>query len=323
MGVHCTDLPLSQSGLNPVGEIRLKNFYVGLYRKLNPDYVLNYTVKPVIYSSIAAYQCQVPNIYSFITGLGYAFTQNNLKQQIVRKIVLHLYKQALPRNKKIFFLNEDDLVYFLQTGLVEQNRAVKIPGEGVDTRFFAPRENESRQKISFLLVARMLIDKGVREFLQAAAVLKSRHPHAEFLLLGKADNNPTAVSSDEILDWHHKGIVSYLGEVEDVRPHLSRASVFVLPSYREGLSVSTIEAMSMGKPIVTTSAPGCRETVSDGENGFLVPVKDASTLAQKMEYFIQNPNAISKMGKKSRELAVTRYDVHQVNRTLLEILGLN
>lgn len=317
------DLPLSQSGLNPMSEIRLKNFYVGLYRELNPDYVLNYTVKPVIYSSLAAYQCRVPNIYSFITGLGYAFTQNNIKQQIVRQIVLKLYKHALPRNKKIFFLNEDDLVYFLQRGLVEQNRAVKIPGEGVDTRLFSPCEKEVRQRTSFLLVARMLVDKGVREFLKAAAILKSRHPQAEFLLLGKADDNPTAVSLDEIMDWHNKGVVSYLGETEDVRPHLSRASVFVLPSYREGLSVSTIEAMSMGKPIVTTLAPGCREVINDGENGFLVPVKDVSALVQKMEYFIQNPQAVSEMGKKSRDMAVIRYDVHQVNQKLLGILGLN
>lgn len=168
----------------------------------------------------------------------------------------------------------------------------------------------------------MIKDKGIYEYIRAATILKKRYPWAKFRLLGPFDTNPTAISETQIKAWHNSGVIEYLGETKDVRPFLADTSVYVLPSYREGTPRTVLEAMAMGRPIITTDAPGCRETVIEGENGFLVPIKDEQALAKVMERFIQEPELIGKMGKRSREIAEEKFDVNKINATILQAMGL-
>jgi glycosyltransferase involved in cell wall biosynthesis len=232
-----------------------------------------------------------------------------------------LYRFALRHNTIVFFLNRDDIKYFRESRLVDNN-AVQLDGEGVDPLLYKPVDATVKQT-TFLLIARLIRDKGIREFVQAAAILKNRHPKAIFQILGPFDSNPTAMTPEQISAWQASGSIEYLGEAKDVRPYIANSSVDVLPSYREGLPRTVLEAMAMGRPIITTDAPGCRETVTDGENGFLVPVKDVEALAAAMEKFILQPELIKKMGERSREIVEEKYDVHKVNARIQQHMGLS
>ena len=343
MGVTYRSIRLDRTGLSPLKDIVAFIDFVRMFRELCPDIVLCYTVKPVIYGSLAAWLAGVRHIYSIITGLGYVFIGNSWKQKLLRPFVCKLYWLALNRNTNIFFLNHDDKKTFYSYGIiVREGTDIRLNGEGVDTTLYSHRtsiENvvprgssvdtkysavnkSDNTKISFLLIARLIWDKGILEYVEAAKIISAKYNFVKFKLLGPFDCNPAAISKQQIDQWQASGAIEYLGETKDVRPFIANSSVYVLPSYREGLPRTILEAMAMGTPIITTDAPGCRETVTDGDNGFLVPVKDAEALAAAMEKFILHPELVDKMGKRCREIAEENYDVHKVNAVILRHMGL-
>lgn len=322
MGVEYRSVSLQRTGMNPWFDLIALRALWQLFRELKPDVVLGYTIKPVIYGSFAACIAGGSRIFSIITGLGYAFTGDTFKRRAINLVVRNLYSIALKRNKKVFFQNPDDLKLFLNLGLLtHREQAILINGSGVDIEHYTETPLPSGP-ISFLLIARLLRDKGIAEYATAAEKLKARYPQIAFRLLGPFDTNPSAIKQSQIENWSSKGIIEYIGETTDVRPYIAESSVYVLPSYREGTPRTVLEAMAMGRPVVTTDAPGCRETVRDGDNGFLVPAGDSAALAKAMERFILEPELICRMGRRSREIAVEKYDVHKVNAVIIEAMGL-
>ncbi|TCB49198.1 glycosyltransferase family 1 protein [Acinetobacter sp. ANC 4779] len=329
LGYCVHDIPMQRTGTNPVADLKTLLSMYALIKKIKPDYILSYTIKPVIYGTLAAWLAKVPHRYALITGLGYAFqnVETHSKRSIFQKLVHGLYQQALSRSHKVFFQNPDDLKLFQDLKLLGSNTpAVVVNGSGVNVTDFnvlpLPKNEQQQAKISFLLIARLLVDKGVREYAQAAEIIKQKHPNVEFNLVGWIDENPSAITQQELDQWVAKKIVKYWGKLTDVRPAIAESSVYVLPSYREGTPRTVLEAMAMGRAIITTDAPGCRETVVDGDNGFLVEVKSVESLVEAMQKFINQPELIEKMGNRSREIALHKYDVHQVNTQMMQEMGL-
>lgn len=329
LGYCIHEVPMQRTGTNPASDLKTLLSMYALIKKIKPDYVLSYTIKPVIYGTLSAWLAKVPNRYALITGLGYAFqnVETHSKRSIFQKLVHGLYQQALSRSHKAFFQNPDDLKLFQDLNLLKsQIPSVVVNGSGVNVTDFnilpLPTNEQQQAKISFLLIARLLIDKGVREYALAAEIIKQRHPNVEFNLVGWIDENPSAITQQELDQWVTKKTVKYWGKLADVRPAIAESSVYVLPSYREGTPRTVLEAMAMGRAIITTDAPGCRETVVDGDNGFLVEVKSVESLVEAMQKFINQPELIEKMGNRSREIALHKYDVHQVNTHMMQEMGL-
>jgi len=324
LGIKYEPLILDRTGLNPLSDFRATIQIMHLLRRLQPDITLGYTIKPVIFGSIAARLARVPNHFSLITGLGFSFVDSpnpTLKKRILNYLIRLLYRISLSSNRAVFFQNPDDRNLFVQLGLVSSNQTVVVNGSGIDLDHFRPAPLYTERPI-FLLIARLLKDKGIREYIEAAQLIKRRYPEAVFLLVGPSDSNPAAISAEEIAKLDSSGCIEYLGEVSDVRPVIARSTIYVLPSYREGMPRTVLEAMAMGRPIITTDVPGCRETVIEGYNGFLVPPRDSETLAEAMERLITQPELILHMGKNSRELAEEKFDVRCVNEQMMKVMGL-
>lgn len=323
-GVAVHSVPMQRNGLNPIFDIVAFFALLKLMRRIKPEYVLSYTIKPVIYGTLASAVARVPQRFVLITGLGYAFSgqkQSIGLRTLLRQLLLKLYKFALRFSHGVIFQNPDDKFLFQQLGLIDVNAAVTVVnGSGVDIAYY--KQAALPECVSFLLIARLLGDKGVREYVEAARLLKARHPKIICKLVGWIDTNPDAISQQELDCWIDSGVIEYLGKLGDVRPVIADSSVYVLPSYREGTPRTVLEAMAMGRPIITTDAPGCRETVVDGENGYLVPIKSVDALVAAMEKFIETPSLIKAMGKKSREIAEMKYDVHKVNSVMLKTMGI-
>jgi glycosyltransferase involved in cell wall biosynthesis len=256
-----------------------------------------------------------------ITGLGYTFTfVDSLKKKILNRIVAFLYKISLVGVESIFFQNNNDRDHFIKNKLISNKvKICRIMGSGVDINHFKHTKIRS-EKVSFLLIARLLNDKGIREYVAAAAIVKKQKPNENitFSLLGPFDSNPSAIQPKIISEWVNLGLINYEGESDDVRPFIENCSVFVLPSYREGMPRSVLEAMSMGRAIITTDAPGCRDTVVDNVNGFLVPVKSVKELSNAMIRCIDNHESLVKMGLKSRQFIEEKFDVDKVNEVILK-----
>lgn len=322
IGVTYQAIPLERTGMNPIRDLATIVSLKGLFEGLRPDCVLSYTAKPVIYGSLAAGLAGVRKVYSMITGLGYAFGDSSVKQKLIGLPVQALYRSALRRNDAVFFQNPDDQEFFVRKGLIANPRqAVLINGSGVDLVHYREAA-QVKGNVSFLLIARLIRDKGIVEYVEAAKRIKRHHPSVAFRIVGPFDSNPSAISRSAVEQWHKEGIIEYLGETRDVRPFIANCSVYVLPSYREGTPRTVLEAMAMARPIVTTDAPGCRETVVHGRNGYLVPVRDVDGLAEALCRFIATPELIPGMGKESRKIAIEKYDVHKVNKTILHTMGL-
>ncbi|MDM4769742.1 glycosyltransferase family 4 protein [Solimonas sp. SE-A11] len=321
MGVILHDIPLGRSGLNPFADLRTLLSLIVLIGRLRPEVVLGYTIKPVIYGTLAAWIMRVPRRFAMITGLGHAF-QEQQGRGLLRRVVEYLYVVALRGAHTVFFQNPDDEALFRNLNIIRAKaRTVVVNGSGVDVAEYAVAPLPAGH--AFLLIARLLGDKGVRIYADAARRLRQRHPGAKFRLVGWIDQNPNAIRQDELDGWVRDGIIEHLGRLADVRPAIADTSVYVLPSfYREGTPRTVLEAMAMGRAVVTTDAPGCRETVVDGENGFLVPVKSADALEAAMERFIAEPGLAARMGRRSREIAETKYDVHAVNEGMLREMGI-
>lgn len=329
LGYTLHQIPLQRTGTNPIADGKTLWALWRLMREIKPTYTLGYTIKPLIYGTFAAWLAQVPHRFALVTGLGYAFQNMDHQHQqksFFQKLVHRLYAGALSRTEKIFFQNPDDEHLFRQMQIVPPDaETVVVNGSGVDVSEYAVTPfpmNHQQSVLHFLLIARLLGDKGVREYAQAAQIIRAKYPEAQFSLVGWVDDNPDAIKQSELDEWIADQRLAFLGKLSDVRPAIAASSVYVLPSYREGTPRTVLEAMAMGRPIITTDAPGCRETVVDGLNGFLVPVKSVDALVQAMERFIIQPDLIKVMGDASRKVAEDKFDVNAVNQVMLREMGL-
>jgi len=320
LNVNFQLLPLARTGLNVINDFRTILFLKRLFKKEQPDVLIAYTIKPVIYANLVL-PATVKSI-ALITGLGYLETGTlTVKKRILRKLILLLYRFSLRHLTYCVFQNPDDLSFFNQHKLTGRTTKSTItPGSGVDLSYYA-RAKPRTDPVRFLLVARLIRAKGINHFFDAAEKLKSRYNTAvEFQLIGMLDrDNPDAIDESRLRELSLSGVIIYLGEQRDVRKSLGECSVFVLPTfYREGVPRTILEALAMGKPVITTDSPGCRETVDQNKNGFLIPTHSSEALITAMEKFIQDRTLIAQMGAESYQLAVKRYDVHSVNRQLLD-----
>lgn len=323
LGADFKPIPIERTGLNPVADLKLCLVIFRLFRLEKPDLILAYTIKPVIFGGIVARLTRMHTFYAMITGLGYALDNHQtLKQRIVGAIVRPLYRLALKKSSGVFFQNKDDEKFFRQNKLIlPHTNVIQINGSGVDLKKFQPTPLPITPVFS--LVARLIVDKGLREFYFAAKSLKQRYPLARFLIAGALDANPNSIKKEELKTWISEGVIEFRGWLDDIRPFLSETQVYVLPSYREGTPRSVLEAMAMGRSIITTDAPGCRETVIDGQNGFLVPPRDASALERAMERFILDTRLASRMGFESLKIVREKYDVNKVNTKIIDGMGLH
>lgn len=325
MGLHVHDVPMVRTGTNPLADLSAVWFLWRLIYKIKPDIVLGYTVKPVIYGTLAAWLAGVQKRFALITGLGYVFREDS-RLKPLQILVQTLYRIALARTQRVFFQNPDDLELFRKLGILRNNTPVSIVnGSGVDLSVFTltnlpPKALQGN--VQFLFIGRLLVDKGLREYVQAARKVKLTHPEVDFALVGWIDSNPNSIDQDELDGWVSEGSIKFLGRLDDVRPAIASCSVFVLPSYREGTPRTVLEAMAMGRAIITTDAPGCKETVVNGINGFLVPSRNVEALVEAMFRFINEPELQQLMGYQSLKLAKMKYDVNKVNAIMLGDMGL-
>ena len=317
-GINFQHIPVSWRGLDPLADVALTLDLLRRFRRQRPDVVHTFTIKPAIFATVAAWLARVPVRIVTITGLGHAFTTAG---PLVRGIVTRLYKFALARAHVVFFQNGDDRELFLRLGLVKPDTARMIPGSGVDLERFAPVPLPVQRGHGphFLMIARLLREKGVKEFIEAAARTKAEYPDAVFTLLGGADSrNPSSLTSEEIEQLRASAVVHWQDEVLDVRPHIAAADVLVLPSYREGLPRTLLEGAAMGRALVATDAPGCRDVVIPGKSGYLAPVGDAIALAQAMSRLCANPAEIRMFGKVARAMVEATYDQSRVNALCMQ-----
>jgi len=321
LGVKFNGLPVDKKGINPRADVKLFWTLYRWYREEQPDIVHHFTIKPVIYGSIAARMAKIPKIVNTVTGLGYVFIDE--KTTWLRRLVVGLYRLSLNCADFTFFQNQDDYNFFLSRGLVKKSGTALLPGSGVDCEHFSPVSGPNpleKSQPTFLMVSRLLKDKGVYEFVEAARLVKEHYPKSRFQLLGRRDvRNPNVVPESDLKSWDNQGLVSCLGEVSDVRPMMAKSDVVVLPSYREGIPRALLEAAAMAKPIITTDAVGCREVVDDEINGLLVPVKDAPALARAMERMINDPEMRKRMGKAGRKKVEREFDEKIVIKKILEV----
>lgn len=311
LGARFVEIPMNKNGVNLKEDLKYQKALYELFKKEKPDVVLGYTSKPVIYGSIAAKKAGVPHKVAMITGLGYAFTAQTKKAKAIRAVMSVLYKKALNCADTVIFQNPDDREQFVSSGLVKSEKCRVVNGSGVNTNRFSVADYPD--KITFFMLSRVMYSKGIREYLRACELVKEKHPEVRFMLLGACENIQDSLSKEDLAPYVEKGIIEHFGETDRVEDYYKQCSVYVLPSYREGTPRTVLEAMSMGRAIITTDAPGCRETVIDGKTGFLVPVKNAEAVAEKMTEFIENPELIKTLGAASAEYAREKFSVDKVN----------
>lgn len=321
LGIDYYNYNVSRSGLNPIQDLKTLLSLYKLFKQIKPDLILAYTIKPVIWGGLAAQLAGIKKRFFLITGLGFAFQGEGFKGKLLKIIVSGLYRLGLYRAEQIIFQNPDDRIVFVDNKIVNIDKTNIVLGSGVDLVHFQPQAQVS--KLRFLLIARLLKAKGIREYIAAAKSVKVKYPDAEFVLVGPEDPSPDGLSIDYIREAETAGAIIYKGGSHDVRAHLSECAIFVLPSYHEGLPRTVLEAMAMAKPIVTTNAPGCKETVIDKLNGRLVNVADSEDLALKLEWLIENKQLWPEFGQQSLQQVKNKFDVRIVNKQILQILGIN
>lgn len=311
---------VQRNGMNPVSDLKTIVSMRKVLSEIKPDKIFAFQAKTVIYGGIVANLLGITEVYPLIAGMGSLFLNDSLKTRLVRSILMTEYRIAMKKCPVVFFQNHDDEKVFRDYHILKKQEVAILHGSGVNTEHFNVRPLP--QQLTFLLISRLIRDKGIYEYLEACRKIKKEYPQVRCLLVGPYDSNPSAIKPDELQPFIEQGVIEYFGEQKDVRPYLDQCSVFVLPSYREGTPKTVLEAMASGRAIITTDAPGCRETVTDGENGFLVPVKNIDELYAKMIYFAENPDVIPKMGAVGRNRTETLFDVKLVNQCICESMGL-
>lgn len=313
------EVPLSRSGRRPDAELRAIAALYKLFRELAPDLVHLVTIKPVLYGGIAARLARVPAVVSAVSGLGYVFIQRGARATATRAAVRAMYRVALgARRGRTIFQNGEDLDDFVAHKSVRRDHTVLIRGSGVDLARFRPTP-EPPEPLVVMLPSRMLWDKGVGEMVEAARSLRAKHPRVRFVLVGDTDPNPASIPRATLEGWRDEGVVEWWGFRRDMPDVLAQAHVVVLPSYREGLPKGLIEAAAAGRPIVTSDVPGCREVVRHEDNGLLVPVKDAVSLAAAIDRLLADPDLRRRMGARGRERAVEEFSVEGVVESTMSL----
>lgn len=321
LGVKFIEVPLTKDNTNILGDIKYYQHVKKVMCNEKPDVVFSYTIKPVIYGSLAARRMGIKNVYSMVTGLGRVYSSNGVKPNILKLLIGFLYKTAFKGCKQVIFQNTDDLMKFVSLRYLPERKAVRVNGSGVNMEKF--RVADFPNQNTFLMIARVIKEKGVIDFVEAARIVKLKYPSTRFILVGGYDNSIGAIKPEDLEPYITDGSIEFPGEVKDVKPYIRESSVFVLPSYyREGLPRTILEAMAMGRPIITTDWPGCRDAVEDGVNGYLVKPKDYIGLSETMKKIIENPSKIKVMRQNSLRLCSERYDVNLVNEHMLSIMGL-
>jgi glycosyltransferase involved in cell wall biosynthesis len=321
LGCKFIPIPIERNGLNPLSDFKLLISLWRLFRFEKPDVILSYTIKPVIWGGIAARIFGRARFYGLITGLGFAFQRGGFKRNLIESIGTNLYRLALAESSGVIFQNPDNQQVFIDSGIVPKEKTFRVFGSGVNVLRYENLPLPEGSPI-FLTIARLLGEKGLREYAKAAELVKLKYPEASFQFVGPEDPSPDGISIEEVMGWHNSGAIEYLGGTDDVRPFINSCHIFVLASYHEGMPRTVLEAMSIGRPILTSNVEGCRETVTEGVNGYLVPKKDAQALAEKMIWFIENKHEWNEMAKQSRKIAEDKFDVHKVNESLLDIMQL-
>lgn len=320
LGCDYLDIKIDNKGSNPIKDIKLILELKKLYLTVDPDLIVHYTIKPNIYGTIAAKLANIKSI-TVVTGLGYVF----INETLVSKIVKLLYKFSFQFSEKVFFINDDDKNEFITNNLVDQNKIVVIPGEGINTEFFrSENNNENNNEFKFLLIARMLWDKGVGEYVEAAKILKNKYKDVEFGLLGYLDvANPKAITKEQMTKWENEENIKFYGSTDDVKNFIIKSDCIVLPSYREGISMTLMESSSLEKPLIATDVTGCRDLIDDGINGYLCEVRNAQDLADKMEMMLNlSEEERILMGEAGRVKMINEFDEGIVIGKYLEALRL-
>lgn len=323
LGVNIYIFSLSSIGLSFFQDLKSIISMFKIIRYCKPNIIISYTIKPVIYSGLVLKFFKKITYYPMITGLGYAFIdKDSINHKILKLFIIVLYRLSLKRAKKTIFQNKDDQNLFVKLKIIKQKKLSDVVnGSGVDLKEYPICKLPS--KPSFLMVARLLADKGVREYVEAAKIILSNYPNVIFYLAGYLDKNPSSITNEELETWINEGIIQYLGEMKSVKPALKLCRYFVLPSYREGTSRSSLEALASGRPIITTDAPGCRQTVIHKKNGLLVPIKNSVALANAMKILLREKETIvKKMAHESYLLAKNKFEINKVNNKILVIMKL-
>ncbi|WP_168408975.1 glycosyltransferase family 4 protein [Acinetobacter indicus] len=321
---------LNRGSLNPLSDLYATYKLSKQIKELKPDLVFSYFTKPVIYGSLAAKLSKVKKITAMLEGLGSPFTVHphgqSLKIKLIRFIQVSLYRIVFPFIDKIVFLNKDDPVDLIENNKIKYkaNSPVVLGPIGLNLRDYSYTPWNISNEISFIFIARLLAEKGIFEYVEAAKIVKKKYPHIIFRVIGGLDlENPYGLTQNQLDELIESKTIEYSGFVTNVDDYIKKSAVFVLPSYyREGVPRSTQEAMAIGRPVITTDVPGCRDTVIDGVNGFLVPKWNPQALAEKMIYFIEHPEQVRMMGDQSHKIAIEKFDAEKVNQRLLEILGI-
>lgn len=325
LGVRLAHFPLDRKGLNPLRDAKTLLALRAVFKREKPDVLFAYTIKAIIYGALASAMAGSPgrrNRHVMITGLGYMFEGGSLVKRLLMQVARLLYRMALACAGTVYFQNDDDRELFERLSIIPRSVAVRrSKGTGVDLRRFELREQPAGPPI-FLFVGRLLEAKGLRELAEAAELVRAEYPDVRFHLLGPAEKGPGAVPLEQVMAWHERGLVVYLGETRDVRPYLEEAGVVVLPSWREGTPCSLMEAMSVGRAVIAADAPGSREVVRNGVNGFLTPVRDAESLANAAKRFMMDPSLAARMGLAGRALMESEFSADIVARELMESMGL-
>lgn len=311
---------VQRNGTNPLGDLKTYHSIKNILKAERPDKIFAYQAKTVIYGGIAAHKLKISGFYPLIAGVGSVFLSDGVKAKLIRKILVTEYRVGIKHATKVFFQNSDDVGVFCRYKIVDKNQVVMLNGSGVNLEKFNVFPLPSA--VAFLCISRLIRDKGVYEYLQAAKIVKEKYPATRFLLVGPYDTNPSALKPEELKPYTDTGIVEYFGEQSDVRPYLAQCSVFVLPSYREGTPKTVLEAMACGRAVITTNAPGCKETVVDGKNGYLVKVKDVSMLAERMIELINHPEVVANMAEYGRKIVADKFDVIKVNNSICSVMDL-
>lgn len=320
LGASFIEVPIDKNGLNPLSDIGYCFKLFKVLKKEKPDAILGYTIKPVIYGSIAGKLAKVRKRIAMVTGAGFLFSNDSVKASIIRKISFLLYRIGLGAAEKVIFQNSDDLNEFVEHKLVKRGKCYLVNGSGVNMNVFRPTPYPERP--TFFFLGRFVHSKGGMVFAKAARIIKNQNDEARFIILGKFEKDlPDAIRSEELMPYIYDGTLELFPETDNIPDFFAMTSVFVLPtSYREGVPRSILEAMACARPIITTYTPGCKETVIEGENGLFTALCDPDDLAKQMLFFIENPNAIAQFGRSSYKICLNKYEVSIINRNMIRIM---
>lgn len=320
LGIRYRQARIQRNGLNPLKDLQTFFSLRKILKEEHPDKIFTYQAKTIIYGGIAAASLKITEVYPLIAGVGSVFLYDSFKMKLIRTFLKAEYRFAMRRSPKVFFQNTDDVEIFEKNKIISASKVVLLNGSGVNLEIF--KAQELPEPFGFLCISRLIKDKGIVEYLEAAKSLKEKYPSVRCMLVGPYDTNPSALKPEELQPYIDSGVIEYFGEQSDVRPYLAQCNVFVLPSYREGTPKAVLEAMASFKAIITTDAPGCKETVEDGINGYLVPVRDVGRLVACMEKLLNDPEKVRSMASEGRRLAEEKFDVNSVNAAIIGAMGL-